>query len=107
MTNDYNNGGIVSQVCTTEKELADALNIPVEALTKQPTQMNSVGSGETVMKTDVEKLIRDWQIECADHPALYNQANVLLNRLKSLKPSLSMNDFLAGMDSLDPTVRNR
>lgn len=57
-----------------------------------------VGSGDTIMKADVEKMIRDWQVECDDHPALHNQGNVLLDRLKALKPSLTMNDFLTGMD---------
>jgi hypothetical protein len=57
-------------------------------------------SEETIMKADVEKMIRDWQAECAEHPALHNQGNVLLDRLKALKSSLAMNDFLTGMDCL-------
>lgn len=64
-----------------------------------PVQV-AVGSGDTVMKADVEKMIRDWQTECADHPALHNQGNILLDRLRALKPSLAMNDFLAGMDCI-------
>lgn len=57
-------------------------------------------SGDTIMKSDVETMIRSWQSECKDHPALHNQGNVLLSRLEVLKPSLAMNDFLSGMDSL-------
>ena len=55
---------------------------------------------ETIMKADVEKMIRDWQEECVNHPALHNQGNVLLDRLKSMKPSLGMKDFITGMDCL-------
>ena len=65
-----------------------------------PPEAHLAASGDTIMKTDVEKMIRDWQAECADHPALYNQANVLLDRLKALKPSLGMNDFLTAMDAI-------
>ncbi|MDM9643840.1 hypothetical protein [Rhizobium sp. S163] len=79
---------------TVRKALESAL-----AVAPAPAEL-SVGSGDTVMKADVEKMIRDWQAECADHPALHNQGNVLLDRLKALKPSLAMNDFLTGMDCL-------
>jgi len=57
---------------------------------------------DTVMKSDVEKMIIDWESECAEYPALHNQVNVLLSRLKAMKPSLAINDFLAGMDNLTP-----
>jgi len=62
-------------------------------------------SGDTIMKADVEKMIRDWQAECASHPALHNQGNVLLDRLKALKPSLAMNDFLTGMDCISTEAK--
>jgi hypothetical protein len=68
---------------------------PVPAVRVKP-----LVSGETIMKADVEKMITDWQLGCADHPALWNQGNVLLTRLKSLRPSLSMTDFLTGMESI-------
>jgi hypothetical protein len=32
----------------------------------------------------VEDMIKAWQQECADHPALYNQGNVLRDRLERL-----------------------
>lgn len=32
----------------------------------------------------VEDMIKAWQEECADHPALYNQANVLRDRLSAI-----------------------
>lgn len=34
----------------------------------------------------VDEMIRNWQAECADHPALYNQGNVLRDRLAKLQP---------------------
>lgn len=65
-----------------------------------PPSLHVAAGGNTIMKADVEKMIRDWQAECADHPALHNQGNVLLGRLKALKASLAMEDFLTGMDCL-------
>lgn len=40
---------------------------------------------ETVAREDIELMIRDWQSECKDHPAMHNQANVLLSRLKDIR----------------------
>jgi hypothetical protein len=63
-------------------------------------------SGETVMKSDVERMIIDWQDECAEHPQLHNQGNVLLSRLRSIQPSVSMADFLTGMGALTDDAIN-
>jgi hypothetical protein len=41
---------------------------------------------DMIAKAEVEKMIKDWQSECANHPALHNQANVLLDRLDGLVP---------------------
>lgn len=80
---------------------AARITLDVTARTTPPApQEHVVASGDTIMKADVEKMIRDWQAECVDHPALHNQGNVLLDRLKALKPSLAMEDFLTGMDRL-------
>ncbi len=43
---------------------------------------------ETLSREDVELMIRDWQSECADQPSLHNQANVLLSRLKIIRPTI-------------------
>ncbi len=64
-------------------------------------------SGETIMKRDVEAMILSWQEECSEHPSLHNQGNVLLSRLRNLKPSLSMEDFLTGMDAQSPSANER
>lgn len=82
------------------KNRSDA-DIPLVALSDAQTTRQA--SGDTVMKADVEALIREWQAECADHPSLHNQGNVLLGRLKAMKPSLAMNDFLTGMEHLQIT----
>lgn len=69
-------------------------------INETPAPQTNVVGRETIMKADVEKMIRDWQAECGEHPALHNQGNVLLDRLKAMKPSLAMNDFLTGMDCI-------
>ncbi len=38
----------------------------------------------------VEDMIKAWQQECADHPALYNQGNVLRSRLAKLTADIEM-----------------
>lgn len=39
---------------------------------------------DMIAKSDVEQMIKEWQSECANHPALHNQANVLLDRLNGV-----------------------
>jgi len=57
--------------------------------TQGPWKVVSSGEagGGTIMKADVEKIIRDWQSECSGHPSMHNQGNVLLGKLKALQPS--------------------
>jgi hypothetical protein len=44
------------------------------------------GNGATYLHIEaVDEMIREWQAECADHPALYNQGNVLRDRLAKLQ----------------------
>lgn len=43
---------------------------------------------KTINRADVERMIKDWQAECANHPALHNQGNVLLDRLEAVVPAL-------------------
>jgi len=82
------------------KNRTDA-DIPLVALSDGAAARQA--SGDTVMKADVEAMIRGWQSECSDHPSLHNQGNVLLGRLKAINPSLAMNDFLTGMDTFHIT----
>lgn len=43
---------------------------------------------ETISREDAELMIRDWQSECVNQPALHNQANVLLSRLNLIRPTI-------------------
>lgn len=40
-----------------------------------------------VSRASVDRMLKDWQAECLPHPAIYNQANVLRDRLKELEPA--------------------
>lgn len=50
--------------------------IEASEMTKAPDQ---------ILRADVERMIAEWQGECQSHPALYNQGNVLRDRLKDIQ----------------------
>ncbi len=40
-----------------------------------------------ILRSEVDRMIKDWQAGCANFPAIYNQGNVLRDRLAAISPT--------------------
>lgn len=59
---------------------------------------------EYVERGQVDRMIKDWQADCADFPAIHNQGNVLRDKLSDIPSGMSEEDFAAYLRTMTETV---